>query len=142
MANQDISAILTDAERARRTDRAARLSTGTVSAAASTGNETTQGTVGVGLGLGTIVYTDEQGRIPAELIPAGAGGGTADAPFEYTQVTPSAVWVLNHQLGGRPSVRVLDGQNREINPGIEWPDDDTVIVRFGRPTAGKAEVSI
>lgn len=60
--------------------------------------------------------------------------------FTFIQSVPSTIWTISNPLGRYPaSVTVLiDGKVVETDE--EYPDIDTIILRFGTPQAGRAEV--
>jgi hypothetical protein len=138
-----LAAILAEAERNRRQERASSASAGTISTPAVTGDSTVGAQSGPATGQtggGNVVTLDASGRIPASMMPATAP--EAPESYEHTQATASAVWTITHDLGGRPSVVVIDAAGREIQAAVEYPSLTTVVVRFGRPTAGSAELSL
>lgn len=142
MSDPDISASLTEAERNRRADRAASASAVSVSTPASAGDYTVDRTP-AGTISGNTVTLDASGRIPAGLIPAGSGGGGGGPEtYEYVQAVPAQQWTIPHTLGGLPQVEVLNAQGQEINATVLRPDDFTVIIRFGKPYAGTAILTI
>ncbi len=59
-----------------------------------------------------------------------------DKAGEYTQDTPSKVWVVLHSLGKKPSVTVIDDSGTVVLCDIEYTNENTVILRFSEPTAG------
>lgn len=59
-----------------------------------------------------------------------------DKAGEYTQGTPSKVWVILHSLNKKPSVTVIDDTGAVVLCDIEYTDDNTVILRFSEHTAG------
>lgn len=59
-----------------------------------------------------------------------------DKAGEYTQDTPSKVWVILHSLRKKPSVTVIDDTGAVVLCDIEYTDENTVILRFSEPTAG------
>ena len=65
--------------------------------------------------------------------PAGAG-----ARYEHLQTTASAAWVVNHNLGYRPSVQVLSLGGMAMLAEVLHSSDNQVRVYFDTPTAGLA----
>lgn len=127
-----VATVLAEAERQRRNERAAQQSAGTVSAAASTGDATTGGTL-----PGNIVVTDANGRIPADLLYA-----SPSTSFTWTQTAPSAVWTITHPLGGYPEVRRVETPGGEVRGQVDWPDTQHVVISFGHPQSGTAELAL
>lgn len=64
--------------------------------------------------------------------------------YTHTQSVPSADWTIPHGLGARPlvSVQVLEqGAVQVILPkSVEYPDDQTVVVRFSVARSGTARL--
>lgn len=61
-----------------------------------------------------------------------------DAHFEFVQATPSASWVVAHNLNKLPSVVLLDGTGGEVFADIVHVDSNNLTVNFGTPQTGKA----
>lgn len=73
--------------------------------------------------------------------PVLGGGGAAAAGFTYTQTIPATVWTINHNLGYRPSVELLDAGSQEIEGQVSHPTvNQTVIGPLNPPTAGQARL--
>lgn len=68
--------------------------------------------------------------------PAGAAGNA----YIHTQATVSATWTINHNLGYRPSVELLDSGSQEIDGDIAHPSVNQVVVTLSPPTAGLARL--
>lgn len=69
--------------------------------------------------------------------PPGTGGG--DAHYEHSQLVPSAVWVINHGLGKRPSVDVVDSAGSGPWEGaIDYTTLNQVVITFSAPFGGTA----
>lgn len=68
--------------------------------------------------------------------PAGAAGNA----YVHTQATVSATWTINHNLGYRPSVELLDSGSQEIDGDIAHPSVNQVVVTLSPPTAGLARL--
>ena len=62
------------------------------------------------------------------------------APTTYThfQVVPSTIWTINHNLGFRPSVELLDAGRQEIEGDIVHPTINMTIITLNPATAGLA----
>ena len=64
--------------------------------------------------------------------------------FDFTQETPSAEWVIVHNLNAYPVTETriqIGGQSKKILPGVvEYMDENTVRVTFSAPHAGDARL--
>lgn len=69
--------------------------------------------------------------------PQGAAGN-ADAHFVHTQVTPSATWTINHNLGKFPAVEVVDSASNVVIGEVRYNNANTVTITFVAAFAGKA----
>jgi hypothetical protein len=54
----------------------------------------------------------------------------------FNQGVPSAVWVINHDLGKYPSIKTFDSANDEIEGKIEYTSLNTVTVTFSGQCSG------
>lgn len=69
--------------------------------------------------------------------PPGPSGGR----FEHVQGTPSTTWDINHFLGYRPNVIVLDTLGRVVYGAVSYPSVDHMVLTFSMPIAGTAYLS-
>ena len=78
--------------------------------------------------------------------PPGAQGevgppGPSGTPlYVHTQSTPATVWTINHNLGFRPSVELLDSGSQEIDGDISHPTVNQTVVTLNPATAGLARL--
>lgn len=84
----------------------------------------TVATVNVAVGVGT------QG-------PPGPAG-PASAFYQHTQASPATVWVINHNLGFRPAVELLDAGGSEFDAEVIHINQNQAQVFLDIPTAGVA----
>ncbi len=68
----------------------------------------------------------------------GPPGGKSGSTHVFTQGSPSAVWVIPHNLGWWPSVTVVDTGGSVITPDVHYDTDQQVTLTFGSATTGKA----
>ena len=73
--------------------------------------------------------------------------GWGDEPFYvasnisrhvHTQQVASSEWIINHLLGGRPSVTVVDSAATTVIGEVSYVSNSQVIVRFTSPFSGFA----
>lgn len=74
---------------------------------------------------------------PGTWVIHNASGGS-DLTYTHVQDEPSDTWTIVHTLGKHPSVSVVDSANRKIEGEVEYPDVNTVVVRFLGAFSGKA----
>ena len=67
--------------------------------------------------------------------PAGSGA------YVFTQSTPSTTWAINHNLGFRPTVELLDAGSQEIDGDVAHPSINQTIVTLNPATAGLARLT-
>jgi len=56
----------------------------------------------------------------------------------HTQVTPSATWTVTHDLGGKPSVTVVDSADSVVVGEVTYVDNETVRIEFSGAFSGYA----
>jgi len=56
----------------------------------------------------------------------------------HTQASVSNIWTINHSLGGRPSVTVVDSANTVVVGEVQYSSDLEVVVTFSAPFSGFA----
>jgi hypothetical protein len=69
--------------------------------------------------------------------PAGIAGGTY---YLHTQASPATTWTINHNLGFRPTVELLDSGSQEIDGEISHPTINQTVVTLNPATAGLARL--
>lgn len=67
--------------------------------------------------------------------PPGPAGGTA---YEHLQPSPAAEWVVNHNLGLRPSVTVLSPGGVEVEAHVIHQSSQQLRIYFASPQSGSA----
>ncbi len=70
--------------------------------------------------------------------PTGPAGGGGSAAYVHTQASPATTWSVNHGLGYRPSVELLDAGGSEIDAAVTHPNVNQTTVSFNTATAGTA----
>jgi len=69
--------------------------------------------------------------------PQGPAGGAA---YVHVQSASATVWTINHNLGYRPSVELLDTGNQEIDGDIAHPSINQTVVTLNPASAGLARL--
>lgn len=67
-----------------------------------------------------------------------AGPPSAALDFEHVQDTPSAEWIINHNLGAEPIVTVLTVGGVEMEANVIHVSENQVRVYFASAQAGRA----
>lgn len=66
--------------------------------------------------------------------------GPTGAAFVYQQVSPATTWTINHNLGYKPSVELLDSGSQEIDGDVAHPSDNQTVVTLNPASAGLARL--
>lgn len=61
--------------------------------------------------------------------------------YLHTQTVPAAVWTINHNLGTRPAVAILDAGGNEIEADVTHLSMNQLVIRFAIPIAGVARLT-
>lgn len=61
-------------------------------------------------------------------------------PFEFTQVSATDTWVINHNMNRRPSVTVYDTANEVVLGSVVYDSLNTLTITFSVPVAGTAHL--
>jgi len=69
--------------------------------------------------------------------PQGPAGGAA---FVFEQVSPATTWTINHNLGYKPSVELLDTGSQEIDGDVAHPSANQTVVTLNPASAGLARL--
>jgi hypothetical protein len=102
---------------------------------------TPQGTTGFGTttgggGGGNIENTD--------FLPEGTVNKyftTARVSYEHTQGSSSSTWTINHNLGFKPNVTVVDSAGNIVEGEISYTNSNSLTVSFSTGFSGKAYIS-
>jgi len=63
---------------------------------------------------------------------------TGDANFVHDQGTPAAQWVINHNLGKKCAVTVVDSSNQVVIGQVTYNSNNQVTLDFESSFSGKA----
>lgn len=61
--------------------------------------------------------------------------------YVHTQSSVSDVWVVNHNLGFKPAVTVLNNSGEVVHGEVQYTGEQQVTVRFTAPFTGKVYLS-
>ncbi len=73
-----------------------------------------------------IINQDAQNQVVVRL--GGSAGNTRR--HVHTQSSPSTAWVINHSLGGKPSVMVVDTADTVVIGEVTYNSNSQVTVEF------------
>lgn len=71
-------------------------------------------------------------------IRTGAISSAATRRHTHTQGTVSSAWTINHNLGGFPSVSVVDSAKTVVFGEVQYVSSSQVVVTFSAPFSGYA----
>jgi hypothetical protein len=91
----------------------------------------------------TNVTINENNVVVVEVKSTGPQGpaGPSGAGYTHTQSAVSSTWTINHNLGYRPSVEILDTGNQEIEGSVSHPTVNQTVVTLTPATAGTARLN-
>ena len=72
--------------------------------------------------------------------PQGASGDPASVFYTHTQSASSAVWTINHGLGGEPTAVVLDSAGTQCEGTFSYPSKNQMVITFTSAFTGTAYV--
>jgi hypothetical protein len=67
--------------------------------------------------------------------------GSLSSSYVHTQSTASTTWTINHNLGYRPSVELLDSGGQEIEAGVSHPTINQTVITLSPASAGMARLT-
>jgi hypothetical protein len=70
----------------------------------------------------------------------GPQGAPAEIFYVHVQGNPSAVWTINHNLGGQPTAVVLDSAGTQCEGTFSYPSASQMIITFTAAFSGTAYV--
>lgn len=64
--------------------------------------------------------------------------GSGDKQYTHVQDSPSATWVITHNLGKKASVIIVDSADEVVYGEIEYVNNNTVTLTFAGAFSGRA----
>lgn len=97
----------------------------------------------------TVTVTEDSGitvvEVPATstvaAITQGPQGPAGSGAYVHVQSTASTTWIINHNMGFRPSVELLDTGSQEIDGEIAHPSTNQTVVTLNPASAGLARLT-
>lgn len=86
------------------------------------------------------MYINTDGATTWDEVYSGYEAGTIGT-YEYYQPTASDTWTIDHNLGYKPNITVMDSSGEQIVPDISHTSDDQAVLTFSAPVAGEAYLS-
>lgn len=84
----------------------------------------------------TIAVTEQKVTISEGVV--GLPGTSGDKHYQHDQEVPAATWTIQHNLGKKPSVTVVDSGGNEWQTAVEHLSANECRVSFSAPFAGRA----
>ena len=78
----------------------------------------------------------EQGA--EESAPPNPVTGGERRRYYHEQITPSSVWIIDHDLSARPQVTIYDVNGRKVESEVTHATDTRVEITHGSAIAGAA----
>lgn len=75
------------------------------------------------------------------IVAQGPQGPAGSGAYIHTQSSSSTTWTINHNMGFRPSVELLDSGSQEIDGEISHPTINQTIVRLNPASTGIARLT-
>ena len=76
-----------------------------------------------------------------ELAAREIGNGGSGIAFTHSQVSAATLWTINHNLGFRPAVAILDSGGNEIEADVVHTGPNQLVIHFAIPVAGVARLT-
>lgn len=95
--------------------------------------------------MATVVVVDDRREVVVADCgtqgPPGPSGGGGGSSYDYVRDTPAATWVIDHNLGHRVSVTLLDPAGVLVLAQVEQSAPyNQVTVTYPAPVAGSAHL--
>lgn len=75
-----------------------------------------------------------------EVGPQGPQGPPGEA-YVFQQLSASATWTINHNLGFKPSVELLNSGSQEIEGDVVHTSVNQTVISFTSPVLGSARLN-
>lgn len=77
-------------------------------------------------------------KIDQEATAVGISAVKTDAHYTHTQSVPSSEWSIQHNLGKRSSITVVDSTDAVVFGDVNYIDSNNVTITFNGAFSGKA----
>lgn len=92
-------------------------------------------------GLDDLDTTAKANLVTAINELAARNAGSSGIAYTHLQVAASALWTVNHNLGMRPAVTIIDVGGNEIEADVAHQSSTQLVIRFAIPVAGLARLT-
>ena len=72
------------------------------------------------------------------IVRSTSPSGAVTNRLEFTQGTASATWVIDHALGGKPQVTIVDSAETLVFGEVQYISNTRITVLFSAAFSGKA----
>lgn len=91
----------------------------------------------------TVIVKQQRAVVARQIQRAATIVGVQGPPgivpsFDHTQNTPALAWIINHHLGFKPNIEILDTGGNELLTQVVHVSFHQAIAYFNSPTAGTA----
>lgn len=90
-------------------------------------------------GSSTVVSVPVTSTVTA--VTQGPQGPAGSGAYIHTQSTAASTWTINHNMGFRPAVELLDSGSQEIDGEITHPTVNQTVVMLNPASAGLARLT-
>ena len=91
------------------------------------------------------VYQDTPNNVTVDqdtanlvIVRSTSPSNTLTNRLEFTQGTAAATWVIDHTLGGKPQVTIVDSAGTLVFGEVQYIDNTRITVLFSAAFSGKA----
>ena len=71
----------------------------------------------------------------------GGGGGGAAQSYTHTQSSPSATWIVNHNLSYNPAVSIVSSTGDIVHGDVTYSGPQQITISFSAPFSGSVYLS-
>ena len=71
----------------------------------------------------------------------GSGGGGAAQSFTFDQTSPSATWIVNHNLSYNPAVSIVSSTGDVVHGDVTYSGPQQITINFSAPFSGRVYLS-
>lgn len=76
-----------------------------------------------------------------ELAARESGSSSTGIAYTHVQLVAEAAWTVNHNLGMRPAVAILDSGGTEVAADVMHMSTNQLVIRFAIPVSGTARLT-